>query len=86
MSSSKDGAIIVLSSPSGAGKTSLLQILGTLDKPDKTKDLQLHINGIEVSKLNDKECSRATAPPIEVFVTNDLENKMINIPSSSNLI
>ena len=24
------------------------------------------------SKLNDKECSRATAPPVEVFVTNDL--------------
>ena len=27
---------------------------------------------VATSKLNDKECSRATAPPIEVFVTNDL--------------
>ena len=57
------GEIISIVGASGAGKTTLLQILGTLDKPDKTKDLQLHINGIEVSKLNDKELSIIT----EVF-------------------
>ena len=52
------GEIISIVGASGAGKTTLLQILGTLDKPDKTKDLQLHINGIEVSKLNDKDLAK----------------------------
>lgn len=52
------GEVISIVGASGAGKTTLLQILGTLDKPDKTKDLQLHINDIEVSKLNDKDLAK----------------------------
>ncbi|MCX2680093.1 ABC transporter ATP-binding protein [Galbibacter sp. EGI 63066] len=50
--------VISIVGPSGAGKTTLLQILGTLDKPDKLKELQLHINDKEVSKLGDKDLAK----------------------------
>lgn len=48
----KKGEIVSIIGKSGAGKTTLLQIIGTLDKADSG---QVVINGIDVSKLNDKE-------------------------------
>jgi lipoprotein-releasing system ATP-binding protein len=48
------GEIVTIVGASGAGKSSLLNILGTLDKPDSG---QLFIDGIEVSKLNNKKLS-----------------------------
>jgi lipoprotein-releasing system ATP-binding protein len=50
----KKGEIVTIVGASGAGKSSLLNILGTLDKPDSG---QLFIDGIEVSKLNNKNLS-----------------------------
>jgi len=46
------GEIISIVGPSGAGKTTLLQIIGTLDKANSG---QVFINGIDTSKLNEKE-------------------------------
>ena len=46
------GEIVSIIGKSGAGKTTLLQIIGTLDKPDNGK---IFINGIDISRLNDKE-------------------------------
>ena len=40
--------------PSGAGKTTLLQILGTLELPSENPKSELHINDIDISKLNEK--------------------------------
>jgi len=48
------GEIVTIVGASGAGKSSLLNILGTLDNPDSG---QLFIDGIEVSKLNNKDLS-----------------------------
>jgi lipoprotein-releasing system ATP-binding protein len=48
------GEIVTIVGASGAGKSSLLNILGTLDKPDSG---QIFIDGIEVSKLNNKNLS-----------------------------
>ena len=42
------GEVVAIAGKSGAGKTSLLQILGTLDRADKGK---VEINGVEVSSL-----------------------------------
>lgn len=42
------GEVVAIAGKSGAGKTSLLQILGTLDRADKGKVV---INGVEVSAL-----------------------------------
>ncbi|MES2063863.1 MAG: ABC transporter ATP-binding protein [Bacteroidota bacterium] len=50
----KRGEIVTIVGASGAGKSSLLNILGTLDNPDSG---QLFINNIEVSKLNNKNLS-----------------------------
>jgi len=46
------GEIVSIVGPSGAGKTTLLQILGTLDKPNAGEVL---VNGVDFSKLNEKE-------------------------------
>lgn len=46
------GEIVSIVGPSGAGKTTLLQILGSLDKPNEG---QIRINGIDFSKLGEKE-------------------------------
>jgi len=46
------GEIVSIVGPSGAGKTTLLQILGTLDKPNTGEVL---VNGVDFSKLNEKE-------------------------------
>ena len=45
--------IISIVGPSGAGKTSLLHILGTLDKPDKKSETQFTINGTDMLSLSD---------------------------------
>jgi len=48
------GEIVTIVGASGAGKSSLLNILGTLDKADAG---QLFINNVEVSRLNNKNLS-----------------------------
>ena len=48
------GEIVTIVGASGAGKSSLLNILGTLDKPDAG---QLFIDGIELSRLINKHLS-----------------------------
>jgi ABC-type antimicrobial peptide transport system, ATPase component len=46
--------IVAIVGPSGVGKTTLLQIIGTLDKPDKGI---VKIDGIEPFGLNEKDMS-----------------------------
>lgn len=48
------GEIVTIVGASGAGKSSLLNILGTLDRPDSG---QLYIDDIELSKLSNKHLS-----------------------------
>ena len=48
------GELVAIVGASGAGKTSLLQILGTLDKPDSG---ELFINDKPVHEMNDKAIS-----------------------------
>ncbi|RYZ95985.1 MAG: ABC transporter ATP-binding protein [Sphingobacteriaceae bacterium] len=50
----KKGEIVTIVGASGAGKSSLLNILGTLDRADSGT---IHINNIEVSKLSNKNLS-----------------------------
>jgi lipoprotein-releasing system ATP-binding protein len=50
----KKGEIVTIVGASGAGKSSLLNILGTLDKPDSGK---VFLNDIEVSQLGNKHIS-----------------------------
>ena len=46
------GEVVAIVGPSGAGKTTFLQIIGTLDAPDSGR---LVINGTETRRLGDKE-------------------------------
>lgn len=50
----QQGEIVTIVGASGAGKSSLLNILGTLDRPDSG---QLFINNIELSKLSNRQLS-----------------------------
>ena len=47
-----EGEIVAIVGPSGAGKTALLQIIGTLDAPDSGK---LYINGTETVRLSEEK-------------------------------
>lgn len=49
------GEIVAIVGSSGAGKTTLLQILGVLDIPEKSSDVELIINNINVLALKDKQ-------------------------------
>jgi lipoprotein-releasing system ATP-binding protein len=50
----KQGEIVTIVGASGAGKSSLLNIIGTLDKPDGG---QLFMDELEISKLTSKQLS-----------------------------
>ena len=49
------GEVISIVGPSGAGKTTFLQILGTLSKPDSGNII---FNNININSLNDKQIAR----------------------------
>ena len=53
-----ESEIISIVGASGAGKTTLFQILGTLDKPDYEKSTELIINGQSIKALNDKALAK----------------------------
>ncbi|MBC7127757.1 MAG: ABC transporter ATP-binding protein [Candidatus Methanosuratus sp.] len=48
----KKGEYIAIVGPSGSGKSTLLNLMGALDRPTKGRMI---IDGIEISKLNDKK-------------------------------
>lgn len=50
--------IISIVGPSGVGKTTLLQILGTLEQGDNNKSSSLEINGQYIQSLKKKELAR----------------------------
>jgi lipoprotein-releasing system ATP-binding protein len=50
--------IISIVGPSGVGKTTLLQILGTLEQPDKTEDSIIEIDGQQINGLKKKALAR----------------------------
>jgi lipoprotein-releasing system ATP-binding protein len=50
--------IISIVGPSGVGKTTLLQILGTLENPDKSTDSSIEINGKNINDLTKKSLAR----------------------------
>lgn len=53
-----DGEYVVFAGKSGCGKTTLLNMIGALEKPDKGKIL---VNGVDISlKRNQKEYFRST--------------------------
>jgi len=52
------GEIISIVGSSGAGKTTLIQILGTLDNPDKNSKTTIEIDGTDVTKLNPKALAK----------------------------
>ncbi len=49
------GALLVLAGPSGSGKSSLLRVLGLLDRPTRG---QLSIDGVDVGALSDRSRRR----------------------------
>lgn len=51
----KKNEIVTLVGPSGAGKTTFLQILGSLSRPDKG---HVKINGVDINLLKDKEMAK----------------------------
>jgi lipoprotein-releasing system ATP-binding protein len=54
----KKGEVIAIIGPSGTGKTTLLQILGTLDKPAKNLKYTLEINGKSLHGMSDTTLSK----------------------------
>ena len=53
----KKGDFISIVGPSGAGKTTFLNIIGTIESYDKNKNTSLLFNKIDLVKLNDNELS-----------------------------
>lgn len=54
----KQKEIISIVGPSGVGKTTLLQILGTLEQPDKNEQSSIEIDGQQISSLKKKALAR----------------------------
>ena len=54
----KKGEVIAIIGPSGTGKTTLLQILGTLDEPSKNLNYTLEINGKKIKNMSDRIISK----------------------------
>lgn len=50
--------IISIVGPSGVGKTTLLQILGTLELPDDVADSYIEINDVLINNLNKKKLAK----------------------------
>jgi len=57
MPSEKDGIMIILSSPSGAGKTTFLNILGTIEGYDKNPKTSILFNNFDITNLDDSKLS-----------------------------
>jgi lipoprotein-releasing system ATP-binding protein len=53
----KKGDFISIVGPSGAGKTTFLNILGTIDEYDKNPKTSILFNGTDITKLNDDKLS-----------------------------
>ncbi len=51
------GDFISIVGPSGAGKTTFLNIIGTIEEYDKNEETTLLFNGLDITKLNDNELS-----------------------------
>ena len=53
-----EGEIISVVGPSGAGKTTLINILSTLSKPDKTNDCSIYIDNYDILNSSNNNLSK----------------------------
>ncbi len=53
-----EGEIISVVGPSGAGKTTLINILSTLSKPDKTTDCSIYIDNYDILNSGNNDLSK----------------------------